>query len=380
MKVSSLFLKLHVFFDRQAKKTNSLKPYILKNEPSVSDIKIIHVIANFIIGGSTQLVVDIIERTSHKYRHKVIVPDYSDPLPYQPVDIHQFSIDEMRKMYEFLEKEKPAIVHIHYYVRESTRFEGKAFWYYGVFKVCEDLGIRVIQNVNVPTSPFISSAVVHNVYVSAYVRDHFNGNNNVRNSVIYPGSDFSHFAFDSAVSNVPDAIGMVYRLDNDKLNEESIDVFLAVVRLKPTVHCYIVGGGLYFDLYKRKVRDAGLEKNFTFTGFVSYKELPKHYQKFSLFVAPVHDESFGQVSPFAMGMGKVIAGYDTGALGEILGYKDTLVPYGNTEELASGIVALLGDPIKMKELARKNQERALETFSVETMIEKYRALYDSYLQ
>src|SRR5688572_5680651 len=168
-KISSLLLKLHLYLERRNKDKSPYVPYKLKLSQTVGSIKIIHVNGNFVIGGSTQLIVDLIERTSDKYIHKVVVPSHPEPLPYQPVDIRRFSLNEMTALYEFLRKEKPSLVHIHYWVREKHRYRDFSLWYQGVFKICEELHLKVIQNINVPTSPYHSSSVVKNIYVSEYV-------------------------------------------------------------------------------------------------------------------------------------------------------------------------------------------------------------------
>jgi glycosyltransferase involved in cell wall biosynthesis len=80
-----------------------------------------------------------------------------------------------------------------------------------------------------------------------------------------------------------------------------------------------------------------------------------------------------------MSMGLTVAGYDTGALSEILGYKETLIPYEDVEGLSDLIVRLVNDPHKRLMLGQINQERAFNNFSVETMISKYRELYKQYI-
>jgi glycosyltransferase involved in cell wall biosynthesis len=375
-KFSSLLLRLHLYINRRFKEKTSFAPYRLNYAPSTSEIKIIHVNGNFIVGGSTQLIVDIIERTSDKYSHQVIVPAYPEPIPYEPVSIYQFSIDRMVDLYKHLEKEKPALVHIHYWMTHS--FEPVSIWYATVFRMCEQLGLKVIQNINVPTEPFLSPAIVHNVYVSKYVAENYNGDNPTALSVVYPGSDFSHFKNDDFRSLPGNSIGMVYRLDTDKLNAEAIEVFIAAVRKKPDLQCYIIGAGHYFRYYKNRVKEEQLSGNFIFTGVVSYKSLPEYYKKFAVFVTPVHAESFGQVTPFAMSMGLSVAGYDIGALSEILGDKDTLVEYGDIEGLADVIVGLVNNPEKRVKLGQFNQQRAHENFSVESMISRYEKLYEIY--
>jgi glycosyltransferase involved in cell wall biosynthesis len=369
-KISRFF---HVLLKTRRRATFS--PYILNYKPAPGKTKIVHVNGNFIVGGTTQLIIDIIERSSDEYSHQLIVPSYAEPLPYQPVSIKSFSISEMMDLYKYLEKEEPAVVHVHYWVREQHRYHGFALWYAAVFKICEELQLKVIQNINVPTRPFESAAVVHNVFVSNYVYKTFNSAPAIPTSVIYPGSNFSHFS-NKDVRQLPgNNVGMAYRLDEDKLNKEVIEIFLTIVKKAPAIKCYIIGDGLFYAYYVQRVKEEGLEANFIFTGMVSYAKLPEYYKYISVFVAPVHDESFGQVTPFAMSMGLAVAGYNTGAISEILGSTDTLVEPGDICKLSDIIIDLVTDSDKRIALGERNQQRAHSYFSVEAMISAYKDLY-----
>ncbi len=94
-----------------------------------------------------------------------------------------------------------------------------------------------------------------------------------------------------------------------------------------------------------------------------------------VFVAPVWKESFGRVTPFAMHMGIPVAGYDIGALSEILGDHSLLAPSGASSALAGIIIQLLDDPQKRPSVGQANRQRAAAQFSVKTMVEKYRSVY-----
>jgi glycosyltransferase involved in cell wall biosynthesis len=372
-KISSLFYRAHLLTSKLAGKEGSFKPYVVKKISSGGKDKIIHANGNFVIGGSSQLIVDLVERSSDQFQHKIIVPVHPRPLPYQPLDIREFPLSRITQLYKYLREENPRLVHIHYWVRPMHRYRDFAIWYHSVFRVCEELKIPVIQNINVPTIPFESGCIQQNVFVSNYVRDNFN-DPRVTSSVIYPGSDLYHFENEGAYEPV-DSIGMVYRLDQDKLNNEAIDVFIQAVKLKPGLKCYIIGGGYYLQAYMEKVRKAGLKDNFIFPGFISYRDLPAWYKKIGLIVAPVHDESFGQVTVFAMAMGIPVAGYDTGALSEILGHKKTLTPYGRIKDLSELVISLVNDPGLRVKLGAENAASAKKSFSVENMIREYRSLY-----
>jgi glycosyltransferase involved in cell wall biosynthesis len=376
-KISGALLRAHRYLDWRLKMGGGFKPRVVRYPDRLGTKKIVHVIGNFMVGGSSQLVVDIIEGTSDEYLHKIVVPYTEGHLAYQPVDIRPFSIAELRDLSAWLENENPAFVHVHYFVRPSDKYNG-ALWYETVFKICEELDLKVIQNVNVPTHPDPSRAVVHNVFVSEYVRREFN-NVETESSVIYPGSDFSHFK-NADSDRLPDkSIGMVYRLDTDKLRADAIEVFIETVKREPAIKAHIIGGGPLLEGFKRRVRDEDLESNISLTGFVSYDDLPVMYRRFSIFVAPVHDESFGQVTPFAMGMGMCVAGYNTGAMGEILGSEETLAPTGDVDGLATIVVELANDAARQKNIGAANRQRASGKFSVEQMVREYRELYSRVL-
>lgn len=368
------------YVNRHIINRNRVAPYKLKYTIAPDTPKIFHINGNFVIGGTSQLIADIIARTSDKYTHHIIVPGHPYPLPYQPLPISEFPLSKMSELYALLKKEQPAIVHIHYWIRPHHSYYDFGIWYSTAFKMCEALSLKVIQNINVPTEPYKSSAIVHNVFVSAYVRNEYNGLNATTSSVIHPGSDFSHFTGVEDFTFSGNTIGMVYRLDKDKLNEQAIEIFINVVKQKPDIRCYIIGGGYFLKYYKQRVKEEGMGKHFIFTGFVSYQSLPNYYKKIGLIVAPVHDESFGQVTPFAMSMGLPVAGYDIGALCEILGSRETLVNYGDVNSLSELIVDLMNNPEQRNQLGIKNKNRARTLFSVEKMIEQYELLYQTISQ
>lgn len=335
---------------------------------------VVHAIANFMTGGSTQLVVDIINHTGDLYDHEVVTSYNPTPPAHNGVTIHEYSHScSLKSIVEFLRKTKPVFVHIHYWG------ECDLPWYEKIFKAAEQLGCRVLENINTPVAPYMSKAVSCYIYVSQYVYDTF-GDNAEKSIVIYPGSNFSFLKRKPNSEIADDCIGMVYRLETDKLNLQSIDVFIKVAQRRPQTRVLIVGGGTYLEPYQKAVKDARVEKSFIFTGYVPYEELPNLYQQMSLFVAPVWKESFGQVSPFAMNFGLPVVGYNIGALEEILGNRDLLAEPGDSDQLADIIVELLNDKEKRHLIGRENMKRANEYFSIESMIDSYRSIYSQTIE
>jgi hypothetical protein len=324
--------------------------------------KIIHAIGNIMTGGSTQMVVDLIEYLGHKYDQEVITNFAPSPAAYTGFPYHVFSKPATPEdIAGFLRERAADILHIHYWGEP---------WYRKVFEAARNCTCRVVENINTPREPFIQDGIEKYIFVSNYVMNLSSAPD--RSAVIYPGSDLKMFQRGGAP--IPDdAIGMVYRLEEDKLMEDSIQVFIKVVKKRPQTKAYIVGGGTLFDSYRNQAINEGVAENFVFTGYVAYETLPEYYRKLSLFVAPVWSESFGQVSPFAMSMKIPVVGYNIGALPEILGSADCLRK--DPTKLAELIIGLLDDRQKRIEIGTANYARACDFFSIENMIRKYDLLY-----
>ena len=335
--------------------------------------KVLHFIDNFSTGGSSKLVVDIYEWLGHKYEQVIIANYYPEKIEYEGVPVIKMeeSISDS-KILDYINDFKPDIIHVHYW--ESR-------WYTKIINLLENVkGCKIIENVNIPTFPYTKDYIDKYVYVSQYTLKEY-GADEKKDIFIYPGSDFSLFTRPLKDGYLPkDTIGMVYRLDIDKLTDFSIDFFIRVVEKRPNTKAIIVGGGPRYDQYYAKVKKANVLNNFVFTGFVPYDQLLDYYKKFTIFVAPVWRESFGQVSPFAMSMGIPVVGYDIGALYEITNNHDLLAKFEDIEMLSDKIVQLLDDYNMCQDIGKYNQMRAEQLFGLKSMIKSYDELYCELLE
>lgn len=338
-------------------------------QPAKNAPRVVHVIANFMTGGSSRLVVDLIEHLGPQYRQQILTSYIPDPPAYVGVEIEECRFPEdVAPFVEYFGRVTPDFVHVHYWgdCDES--------WYAKAIEAAKQLGLPVIENVNTPIPPHRSDAVVKYVYVSDYVRQVF-GDPDARHVTVYPGSNFELFTRKRGELAPDDCVGMVYRLERDKLNEEAIQPFIRIAQLRPQTHILIVGGGSLLEPFRQAVEEAGVMANFEFTGYVSYDALPGLYRRMSLFVAPVWKESFGQVSPFAMSMKVPVIGYDVGAIGEIIDSPELLAPAADADGLARIAVELLDAPDRRREIGARQQQRAEQHFSVQAMIDHYARLY-----
>lgn len=341
-----------------------LMPQAKENAP-----RVVHVIANFMTGGSSRLVVDLIEYLGTEYKQSIITSYIPDPPAYLGVDIEECrSPEDTMPFIEYYQRLKPDFIHVHYWGDVDEP------WYAKAIEAAHELNIPVIENINTPIAPHLSPAVKRYVYVSDYVR-HVFGQSNGSHVTVYPGSDFSHFMRSDEEAVPQDCVGMVYRLEGDKLNEAAIEPFIRIVQKRPQTKILIVGGGSLLAPFQQAVKEAGVEDNFEFTGYVEYSTLPEYYRRMSLFVAPVWKESFGQVSPFAMNMRVPVIGYDIGAISEIVNSKAMLAPAGDADKLADIAITLLDDEACRAELGKEHQQRAEGNFSIQAMIDAYDHLY-----
>ena len=347
-------------------------PAIYRIEPRqrralASRPRILHAIGNVWVGGSTQIVVDLHNHLGHRFEMKVVtsaLPAYGS---------HKgMSIDVVPKpnshrlVRSIFSRFQPHILHVHYWGDVDEP------WYKTIFEIADEYGCPIVQNVNTPVAPFAGARVDRNVFVSHSVLDEFGSA--VPASVIHPGIELDRFAPPAVIDpHAFDAIGMIYRLENDKLDKDAIELFLAIAERRPKTRISIIGDGSLFAHFRSRVEQEGRLSQFEFTGYVPYEELPAKFSRFRTFVAPVRQESFGQVVPFAMSAGLAVAGYNVGAIPEILGGAETL---GATlAEAAQIVTALLDDPKRIAAIGERNRAIALERFSVEDMAIRYFHLY-----
>ena len=376
------FRKMKALLNYHPKKKSKMKTRTEKPDPETYHAniiyplnenrpKIIHAVANVWMGGSSRLIVDLFEHLGHKYDQEVVTYGIPDPFAYDGFPCHDFSqLSSPDALAAFLQEKNAKILHVHYWGEDNKP------WYATVFGAADLYPCPVIENINTPVETYFHDKIKQYVYVSEYARNLFKPvPDNSR--VIFPGSNLD--LFERLDHDLPDdAIGMVYRLERDKLNEESIDLFIDVVKERPSTKAYIIGAGTFLKLYQEKVMAAGMSDNFIFTGYLSYESLPDYYRKFSLFVAPVWKESFGQVATFAMSMGIPVVGYNVGGLPEMLGTQEFFAD--DRTQLVKLIIGLLNDREKRIEIGRLNHKRAHEMFSAEAMIAEYDRLYESLLE
>ncbi len=339
----------------------------LKHPPRAHRPRLLHVIPNVFVGGSTQLVVDLHRHLGHLYDMQVLTAALPPGGPHAGMRIHRIGLDEPADRFKpMVAALAPDLVHVHYWGSTDDS------WYDPAFEAVLETGVPVIQNVNTPVVPNCDPRIAANAFVSHYVRETF-APELEPSLVIYPGIDLEAFSIPrEADRDADDTVLLVYRLDPDKLDPDSLDSAIEAVKLRPRTRIVVIGEGPLLPVFVQRVREAGYRENFDFRGTVPYGALPSIYARARVFLAPVARESFGQVVPFAMAMGLGVVGNDVGALSEILTTRETL---GKTHKETGAILArVLDDAQLLDRQGADNVERA-QAFSLDAMIAAYEGLY-----
>lgn len=334
--------------------------------------RVLHVIPNVFVGGSTQLVVDLHERLGHRYDMQVVTAALPPNGRHEGMVLHHLPLGSPSAAFaSLLDAVRPEIVHLHYW-GESDRP-----WYEAALAAARSTSAILLENVNTPVEPLRDAKIHSYLFVSQYIRDTF-APDIANGRVIHPGIDLDRFRPPAEwAPDAADTIGMVYRLAPDKLDAASIDPLIAVALRRPRTRIVVVGDGELLPVFFDRVREAGVRANFEFSGTVPFARLPETYRRFRIFVAPVVRESFGQVTPFAMATGQAVAGFRVGALPEILGTDETL--RATAPELADLLLSLLEQPERTAAIGRANAARA-RRFGLDGMIRAYAGVYSEALE
>jgi hypothetical protein len=130
--------------------------------------RILHVIGNFMTGGSSRLVVDLYEGLGHRYVQRVATQFVPPEPAYIGIPVTEIRTRTTHEpMLALLREFKPDLMHVHYWGDIDTP------WYETAFAAAKAAGCPVIENVNTPVQPYTADEVKEYVYVSDYVRRTF---------------------------------------------------------------------------------------------------------------------------------------------------------------------------------------------------------------
>lgn len=141
----------------------------------------------------------------------------------------------------------------------------------------------------------------------------------------------------------------------------------------PKARLWFAGKSAETKTMQRLARKLGVEGTVKFCGFLSEKELGEKLRSVGALVYPSRI-GFSLSVMQAMHVGTPVVVNDWLDMPEFVGNSGIVVHRDSVEELASGIVRLLGDPSLSRALGERGRQRVRE-FSVERMIEGTLSVY-----
>jgi len=141
----------------------------------------------------------------------------------------------------------------------------------------------------------------------------------------------------------------------------------------PNIKLMIIGSGESKSYLEKRTRDAKLDKNVIFVGFVDNNDLPKYYNSADIYIMPtLRVEGLPFVLLEAMSCGKPVVASRIG--GNISVVKDgsngLLIEPGDTVQLAAKVKLIINNPELCKNLSLSARDTIVNNFTSDHMIEK----------
>jgi glycosyltransferase involved in cell wall biosynthesis len=176
-------------------------------------------------------------------------------------------------------------------------------------------------------------------------------------------------------------IGTVSRLVPVKGHIYLLNAAIKVLKEFPRVKFLIVGDGPLKAELKNKAEELGIKENVIFSGL--REDIPRLVSAMNIFVQPsIIKEGLPLAIAEACAFALAVVASDIGGNSEIVQDQKTgiLVSPADSDALARGLIFLLRNPDKAKEMGQAAQLLCKEKFSSETMMQKIEALYSSHLK
>jgi len=137
-----------------------------------------------------------------------------------------------------------------------------------------------------------------------------------------------------------------------------------------------VGDGDRADEIRRRIRVAGLDYRFRFTGLLSPDRIPLALHASDILVHCSLREGLARVLPQAMLCGKPVVSFDIDGAREVINDRTgRLIPPEDADALTAACEELIVDPRLRNRLGRAGRDSVIERFRPETMVDTIERVY-----
>ena len=168
--------------------------------------------------------------------------------------------------------------------------------------------------------------------------------------------------------------------------QKGIDLFVeAMCRLLPqypdfsavVIGLVTVDNRPFVEGLKQRVAAAGLTERIRFLGELPVEEVPRWYQRISIYVFASRVEGFGLTMLEAMAAGDAVVATRAGAAEMVIADGDdgVLAPVDDAAALTAAIEPLMRDPERIEEMGRRAREKVVAKFSRDREADEISAVY-----
>ncbi len=204
-----------------------------------------------------------------------------------------------------------------------------------------------------------------------------------RTTVIYNGTDIQHSTHHEQAKlrsslglNEQVVVGTVVgRLSEQKGHVYLIQALRSVIQVRPDFVVLFVGDGESRDTLWNHVCRLGLEKNVIFCG--EHEDVSTFIDISEFTIMPSLWEGLPGGGIESLMLGKAVVASSVGGLPEVVehGVNGLLVPPADAEALAAGIIFMLDDPGRAREMGEHGRRIAADKFALSRMMSQYEQYY-----
>ncbi|QWG25074.1 glycosyltransferase family 4 protein [Bradyrhizobium sediminis] len=181
------------------------------------------------------------------------------------------------------------------------------------------------------------------------------------------------------------AIGCFGRVRAQKGSDVFVDAMCRLLPRYPDFTAVMVGAitpeqTAFADDLRKRIETAGLQSRIVILGELPIEEVPRWYQRLTIYAFTSRNEGFGLTLIEAMSAGAALVASRAGAAELVVedGVTGVLTPAGDVDALVAALEPLLRDPASAVAMGERGRARVLEKFSLDAeagrIAEVYRAL------
>lgn len=188
-----------------------------------------------------------------------------------------------------------------------------------------------------------------------------------------PTVDITEFSVRRALRERENVIGYIGGITAAKGVANLVEAIPLIAKENGNVKFLLVGEGNLLEDMKKATRRYGLEDRVTFTGWISYDDLPEYFNRVHLFVLPSYTEGLPQVVEEAMCCGTPVLATPVGGVPDLIKDGETgfIMEDNSPESIAKNAARALKHP-RLEEIAQNARKLIEREYSYEAVVGRWR--------